>query len=491
MAHLRARFVFVIFLVVAMAALPPRTSAAEPATRPNIVFILADDLAWNDLGCCGHPWHDTPHLDRLAREGMRFTRGYASAPICSASRASLLTGKSPARLGFEFVTKDSPTPPAKHPLTPPDYTLELPLDEVTLAEALAAGGYTSCYLGKWHVSRHTGHYLGWSPTHGPRQQGFAEGDPDFGGHAYAETKGGDAAGQRLDVGDYGEDTLADRAAAYIRAPHDAPFFLYLAEYYVHLPFHRRAAWLEDKYRKRLPPDAAQDRAVYAAMVETLDHLVGRVLVAIDEAGLAERTLVVFTSDNGGHPEYAANGPLRGGKWNLYEGGIRAPWIARWPKHIAAGVTSDVPMVGYDLMPTLCAAAGVPPPAGVALDGVDLSPVMFGRATSVAERALVWHFPYYHPETKYEQAPPAIGVDDFAISKTEPQSAIRQGDFKLVHFYESDRDELYDLSLDASEQHDLSREQPARAAELRRALEDYLDKVQARRPTRRDSAAGQG
>ncbi len=465
-------------------------AASGSSVQPNIVFILADDLGWTDLRCYGSPWHDTPHLDRLAREGTRFTNGYAAAPICSASRAALLTGRSPARLGFEFVTK-LPTAkrPAGHPLVGPPYPLNLPLAEVTLGELLGGAGYATGYFGKWHVSEHHGGYLGWSPTHGPLQQGYAEGDQEFGLHPYGYVANPAAKSTRLPAGDFGRDPLTERAIAFLRARRSSPFFLHLAHYYVHDPIHSRAPWLVEKYAARLPAGADPRRAEYAAMIETLDHLVGQILHALDELGFAENTLVVFTSDNGGHPQYAANGPLRGSKWNVYEGGVRVPWIVRWPGRVPTGATSEAPFIGTDLLPTLAAVAGAKLPGGVTLDGRNVLPRWRGEPTAPAdrERAFVWHFPYYHPETGFAQARPTIGVDDFAISQTRPQSAIRAGEWVLLHFYEDDRDELYHLPSDASEQRDLAAREPARARELRRRLDDHLRAVGARLPTR--SAAG--
>ncbi|MDP3071913.1 MAG: sulfatase [Opitutaceae bacterium] len=464
-------------------------AGASPGfARPNIVFILADDLGWRDLRCYGSEWHDTPNLDRLAREGTRFTHGYAAAPICSASRVALLTGRSPARLGFEFVTKEpNAKPPDRHALTPPPYPLNLPLEEITLAEVLGPAGYTTGYFGKWHVSQHTGGYLGWSATHGPLQQGFVEGEQEFGSHPYGDAAlSPKARTAKLPAGDYGRDALTEKAVAFLRAHRsDAkPFYLHLAHYYVHTPIRSRAAWLVEKYAARLPAGTDLRRAVYGAMVETLDHLVGDLLRVLDELGLAHNTLVVFTSDNGGHPEFAANGPLRGSKWNVYEGGLRVPWIVRWPGHVPAGATSDVPFIGTDLLPTLAAAAGASLPRGVTLDGRNVLPLWTGTKPTAAEagRAFVWHFPYYHPETGYAQALAKIGVNDFAVSQTRPQSTLHAGDWKLVHFYEDDRDELYRLSADASEQTDLAVREPAVARDLRRRLDEELRIQGARFPT---------
>jgi arylsulfatase A-like enzyme len=457
------------------------TTAAGAVQRPNIVFILADDLGWRDLGSYGSEWHRTPNLDRLAREGMRFTQAYSPAPICSAARAAILTGKSPARLNFEFVTKQQPGAQAwTTPLQSPPYTLDLPLAERTVAEVLRDAGYSTGFFGKWHVSRHHGSYLKWSPTHGPLQQGFEAGDEEFGSHTYSYPKDEDVGFGDFKAGEFPRDALTDKAIAYLREKREQRFFLYLSHYYVHSPIHTRMRWLFDHYRTKLP----EERAAYAAMVETLDHEVGRLLAALDELGLAKNTLVVFASDNGGHPEYAANGPLRGSKWNLYEGGVRVPFIVRWPGRVAASKVNDGVIMTNDLYATFAAAGGGSTGASGEIDSVSLLPALEAKATAAADRALVWHFPYYHPEGEklFPAAKRDIGVNDFAVSQTRPHSAIRVGDYKLLRFYEDDREELYDVTKDMGEQRNLATEMPAKRKELRERLDAYLRGVNARLPT---------
>mgnify|MGYP000195990051 CR=1 FL=1 len=469
--------------------LPAATAVAASASspRPNVVFILADDLGWKDLRSDGHAWHETPHLDRLARQGTRFTRGYAAAPICSAARVALLTGRSPARLGFEFVTKE-PTakPPDRHALNVPPYPLNLDTREVTLGELLGGAGYATGYFGKWHVSQHNQGYLNWSTSHGPLQQGYAEGDQEFGSHAYGDAQRAPDEQGPLPRGEYGRDALTDKAIAFLRARRGEarPFYLHLSHYYVHTPIRTRAAWLVEKYAAKLPAGTDPRRATYGAMVEILDHLVGRLLTALDELGLAENTLVIFTSDNGGHPEFSTNAPLRGSKWNVYEGGVRVPWIVRWPGRVPAGASSDAPFIGTDLFPTLAAATRTALPGAVPLDGRNVLPLWEGRRPTPAEteREFVWHFPYYHPETGFAASRPSIGVEDFAVSQTFPQSSIRVGDWKLIHFYEDGRDELYQLSSDTSELRNRAAQEPARARDLRARLNAHLRSVGARLPT---------
>lgn len=475
-----------VLLVSFACVVPSAVAAAEP---PNIVFILADDLAWSDLGCYGNTVHETPNIDRLAEDGVRFTQAYAPAPICSASRAAILTGKTPARLNFEFVTKADPgRQQLDVPLQSPPFTLNLPLSEVTLGEALAEAGYATGFFGKWHVSRHHQGYLGWSPTHGPLQQGFVEGDGDFGSHPYAYRADRSLRDRPVAEREFPDDTLVAKAVDFVERHKGDRFFLYLSQYFVHDPVHSRCGWLIDKYRHRLPAGSRKVQASYAAMVETLDALVGRLLDTLERAGLAENTLVVLMSDNGGHPNYTSNAPLRGSKWNLYEGGIRIPLIARWPGRVEAGRECDAVVHGCDLFATFCDIAGTAPETAKR-DGVSLVPVLTGSLQKVARaQPLVWHFPYYHPEKRFHKALAEIGVSDFATSQTRPQSAVRSGDWKLLYFYEDDRVELYDLSTDLAEQHDLATSRPEIATRLQEELVGFLTRSQARMPV---SASGGG
>ncbi len=481
------RTFWLILFSLALCLLQSDQGVAAEAERPNILLILVDDLAWSDLACYGHDWHETPQIDRLAAEGMRFTDAYAAAPICSASRASLLTGKTPARLRFEFVTKNKPgrqKQRAGQRLRTPPYTLNLPLEETTIAEHLQDAGYQTAFFGKWHLNAHHRRYLGWSPTHGPRQQGFQTAVEDFGSHPYQYRGKGNKPPAITQPGQFARDSMTEKAAAFLKQKHARPWFLMVSHFYVHTPVETRHAWLLRKYERRISADAPnrERRVRYAAFVETLDHYVGELLAALDESGQREKTCVLFTSDNGGHPGYAANGPLRGSKWNLYEGGIRVPLIARYPGVVPAGSKNSTPVIGYDLLPTFASLADQPvDPAREELDGQDITPLLRG-GNSPAPRALYWHFPYYHPERGYADAPAEIGINDFVTSQTRPQSAIRLGNHKLVLHYENQRDELFDLSSDVGEQHDLSREQPNVADDLKQRLVSYLDRAHARRPT---------
>ncbi len=439
-------------------------SAEQP---PNIVFILADDLGNSGLGCYGNTYHETPNLDRLAADGMRFTEAYSPAPICSASRIAFLTGRSPARLNFEFVTKRrKDKPPTDTTLAQPPFTYDLPLSEISLAEALGPAGYTTGFFGKWHVNEHYKRYLGYSPTHGPEQQGFGQAAEDRGSHPYnyKDRKFGD-----FPEGELPEDALTQGAVDFLKSHRNERFFLYVSHYYVHDPVHTKCRWLHEKYEKKLDTESPWHNPTYGAFVETLDTYVGQVLDAIDQLGLRDNTVVIFTSDNGAHPGFTSNYPLRGNKWNLYEGGIRVPMMVRWPGVVEPGSTCDEPVIGTDLMPTLCEIGGTQPPDRP-LDGTSIVPLLHEKP--IDRDTLVWHFPYYHPPQGYEG--------------TTPQSAIRQGDQKLLYFYEEDRTELYDLSKDPDEQHDLSRSDPERTKAIRQALSDWLENAGARYPTERDT-----
>lgn len=459
--------------------------------RPNILLILVDDFAESDLGSAPGSLHETPHIDQLIQSGLRFTHGYASAPICSASRAALLTGKTTARLQFEFVTKsedggqDLPTP-----LQAPRYPTNLSLAEVTIAERLSEAGYRTGYFGKWHLNQHYQRYLGWSPTHGPQQQGFETAVENFGSHPYSywSDKSQRSFGPFKD-GQFPRDRVTELAMQFLdnRSKSDQPFFLMVSHFFVHTPVHTQCRWLYDKYAAKLPegiPNRTK-RIQYAAFIETMDRYVGQLLSKLDELGLNDNTIVVFTSDNGGHPEYASNAPFRGSKWNLYEGGVRVPFVVRWPQHLPPGQKSTVPVVGYDLLPTLCAAAGVTD----VLEDVDGQDIIKLLADPVAanDREIVWHFPFYHPETGYQSAKPEIGYADFRVSQTHPHSAIRKASHKLLYFYESADAELYSFDASSLESNERSATDPETAAMLQARLLDYLQSVNARRPIRKDQS----
>lgn len=447
-------FLLVILITIA------GSSISSEKSKPNVLIIYADDLGWSDIGCYGNIRNETPNLDKFASQGLRFTNAYAGAPICSASRASIMTGKSPARLNFEFVSTEGKT--LDKPLLPPERTMELPLNEITLAEIAQKAGYTTAMFGKWHIARHNGKYLKWSDTHGPLQQGFEYGSDDYGSHPYnPENK----KMVYLDEGQYPVDSLLVKTIDFLRdqEQNEKPFFLFYSNYYVHTPVVPNNSWLIEKYKRQMP-DATTDQIKYAVFVETLDYYCGQLLQALNDFGLDENTLVIFTSDNGGHPKFTDNFPLRGNKWNLYEGGIREPFIVRWPGHARIGETNE-PLIQWDIMPTLCELMGQNVPDKV--DGESFLPLLNSPVATMKREMIYWHFPYYHPAESYEG--------------TKPCSAIRAGKYKLIYFYEDDSSELYNLESDVSETNDLSMQMPEMTRQLKENLLNLLKEANARFP----------
>jgi len=406
-------------------------------TRPNIVFILADDLGINDLGVYGRRDHRTPNLDRFAAEGLRFTTAYASLPICSPSRAALMTGRAPARLHITTFLPgriDTRSQMVLHP----NIRQELPLEETTLAERLHDAGYATAMIGKWHLG-------GQGFT--PKEQGF---DVYFPGQATtkpSETEGGK-----------GEYELTREAERFIDANRDRPFFLYLAHNNPHIPFAAQQK-LVDENRAAFEP-------AYAATVQTLDDTVGRVLAHLDSAGLRERTIVVFTSDNGGlhvpegpHARVTHNTPFRAGKGFVYEGGLRVPLIVRGPGVLKKRVI-DASFVNMDWMPTLLDLAGLPAPRD--LDGRSQAGLL--RAGRSSDRTLYWHIPHYTNQG------------------SRPSGAVRDGKWKLVERYDDGKVELFDLSTDVAEARDLAAAQPAVARALQTKLREWRRSVGAQENT---------
>ncbi len=454
-------------LAVLLAATPAARCAADapPPAKPNVVFILADDLGYMDIGA-NNPktFYETPNIDSLAARGMRFTQGYAACPVCSPTRASIMTGKYPVRTG---ITDYIPGMRNAKLRSAPN-ALQLALEEVTLAEALRAGGYTNFFAGKWHLG---------AGEFSPNAQGFGPGLTGSGQFYYPP---GDVPPPSPPADPKSTDRIADAAVRFIAANRDRPFFAYLPFLAVHIPVGARADLVE-KYRRKqaaAQPDAwgtergsrvrlVQNHAAYAAMLEQLDAAVGRVLAALDRAGLAERTVVIFMSDNGGlstaegHP--TSNLPLRAGKGWLYEGGIREPWIVRAPGVTRPGSVCETPVVSTDFYPTLLDLAGLPLNPAQHRDGVSLLSLLKGGSLQRGA-PLFWHYPHY-------------GNQGGA-----PGGAVRDGDWKLIEWYEDGRTELFNLREDPGETKDLAAAQPARAKELRARLAAWRSDVRALMPT---------
>ena len=454
--------------------------AASNARRPNFVFFLIDDLGWTDLGCYGSTYCETPHIDRLAAQGMRFTDAYAACAVCSPTRASILTGKYPARL---HITRAIPIEGHRVrggvPLVAPRYVKNLPLEEVTIAEALKEAGYATAHIGKWHCC--------WEKEFFPEHQGF---DLNVGGNGMGNPgnyfypyNGSWKMHPETPVvrwntlpdgkpGEYLTDRLTDEAEKFIDAcaKRQQPFFLYFPHYAVHSPIQAKGE-LVDRYRRKKAAGGHRSPA-YAAMVHSVDESVGRVMRKLRELKLDGNTIVVFYSDNGGvsRPGVASNAPLRGGKVEYYEGGIRVPLIVRRPGAVEAGSTCPAPVTSTDFYPTMLAMAGLPPRPEQHRDGLSLVPLL-RQAGGVKREAIFWHYPHYNDRL-------ARGDPKRAI---RPCSAVRAGNHKLIEFLEDGRCELYDLAEDIGEKNDLSSKLPDRAAELKKLLAEWRKQVGAQMP----------
>ena len=439
-----------------------RNSSPSDRRKPNLVFILIDDLGWVDTGCYGSEFYKTPNIDRLAAQGMKFTNGYASSPVCSPTRASLMTGKYPARLHLTGHTGSfRPSPSLK--LITPTFAKRLSHDEVVIANALKPAGYTSAIFGKWD--------LGEKPYF-PEDHGFdlsfgAMGGGMVNSHFYPWDPNWKVKGKE---GEYLADRLTQEAESFIERNKMRPFFLYLSHYCVHVP-HEAKKEIIAKYQAKAKPDRAQHNAVYAAMVESIDDSVGRIMQKLDKTGLADCTVIFFTSDNGGlhvpdagYSAATSNAPLREGKGYLYEGGIREPLIVRWPGAVKPGSVCKVPASSIDFYPTMLELAGVKPRPEQAIDGESLVPALKHEG-HLRRDALYWHYPHYSPQGG------------------KPSSAMRIGDYKLLRFYEDDHLELYNLKDDIGEKHDLAEKMPEKAAIFRNKLDDWLKSVNAQMPTR--------
>jgi arylsulfatase A-like enzyme len=474
---------------------------AAENSRPNIIVILADDLGWADLSSYGSTFHESPNLDKLATQGMRFTQAYSSSPYCSPSRAAIMTGRHPARLK---ITDYIPSNGKSGKLLPAEMKMEMPLEEVTMAEVLRDAGYATWHVGKWHLGdlgyypedqgfqvNVAGNHSGATPSFfwpfgdkegvtvarpGARDQGKGyHGTPVPGLHA---------GGQK---GEHLCDRLTSEAMKLIGQRKQAqPFFLYLPFYDVHTPIMAKPE-LVKKYEAKaarlgLPPvpktprftednrahggieakmPETQVNPIYAAMIETMDANVGRLMAKLDELGIADNTLILFTSDNGGH-NVTSNRPLRGGKGWLYEGGVREPWIVKWPGVTKPGSTCDVPVMNTDILPTVLEACGLPAKPDLHKDGVSFASLLRGDTKPVHD-ALFWHFPHY------------------GNHGSGPCSSVRVGEWKLIHWIEDDSVELFNLATDPAEKTDVAAQQPERAKELRTRLDAWRKETDANMP----------
>jgi len=449
-----------LFLVTVTAWVNPglcqQTKAVE---RPNVVMLLADDLGWTGLGCFGSDYYETPHLDKLAESGIKFTAAYAACTVCSPTRASIMTGMYPARLRLTDFIAGQNRPFAKMKI--PNWTKGLESHHTTLAELMQTHGYRTAHVGKWHLSGRGDLANGTQPT----DHGF-----DVTYSRPAGTKGYFLKkGSRSESGThYLTDVLTDKACQFIRESKSDPFFLYFAYNVPHTPIQGRQDLVE-YFQSKTDPSAIHRNPTYAAMVASLDQSVGRLLTQLAEHDLVENTIIIFTSDNGGltqrygkHDGFTENLPLRRGKGSAYEGGVRVPAIVRWPGVTRPGQVCDEPIMTTDYFPTILEMTSMEV-VDAGIDGRSLVPLL-KNVNATLDRNLYWHYPHYH-----------AGGDG-------PYSAVRSGKYRLIEFHEDRSVRLYDLENDIGEQTDLATVMSERAADLQRDLHRWRDSIQAQMPT---------
>ena len=436
-----------LFFAVLLTWLLVSPAAATAAERPNIVFFLIDDMGWPDLASYGHRFHETPVIDRLAREGMRFTDFYAATPVCSSTRSTIQSGQYSARTAITDFIPGHWRPFERLIVPPIEHDLQTGIR--TPAHLLGAAGYATGYFGKWHLGKDP-HAWGYQTTEQQLGQEFQEWRP---------TRG--AGPKRIDL-------LTDAAIWFIEQNQQQSFFLTVSHHAVHIPLEARKGRIE-KYENKPKPQSGVNHPVYAAMIEDLDASVGRILDRLEALGLSENTVVVFTSDNGGLRQIytgageivSTNAPLRGEKGTLYEGGIRVPLIVRWPGVVQPGSLCDEPSTTADLLPTFCDIAGVELPEQP-IDGISLVPVLRNASATLDRDAIYFHYPHYH--------------------HSRPAGALRAGAWKLIEFFGTGELELYNLDNDPGEENNLADARPEVAEKLQAQLTDWRDRVGARMPT---------
>ena len=431
-----------------------------PEKKPNFVFIIIDDLGWRDIGLMGRArglgqprlYYETPNIDKLAGQGVVFTSAYSNAPNCAPTRACLMSGQYTPRHGVYTVGTSERGKANMRKLIPTPNKTTLDPKVVTIAEALKPGGYTSACIGKWQ--------LGTEKPCRPEDQGFDV--------VYARSRRSHFTAD----GEYLTDRLTDESTKFIEANKNRPFFLYLAHHAVHTPIQAKKELIE-KYKKK-KPSGGHNNPAYAAMIESVDQSVGKVVDKLDELGLTDNTAVFFFSDNGGHANMTSMAPLRGSKGTLYEGGIRVPLTIRWPGKARPRSVCDAPVIGIDFYPTILEMAGAPRPTGHVLDGMSIVPLLKGKG-KFKRNAIFWHFPAYLEPYNEKQRP----------WRTTPAGVVRQWDFKLIEFFEDAKLELYNLKNDIGEKNNLAEKMPDKAKELHQLLVDWRKSVGAPVPTEKN------
>lgn len=437
---------------------------------PNIIFIMADDLGWTDLACFGSKYYETPNIDKLASQGMRLT-SHHHCQNCQPTRAALMTGQYAARTGVYTVGGIDRFDWSMRPLRPVDNVVKLPLEKTTLAQVMKSAGYATGMFGKWH--------LGTEGAYHPGKRGFDEAIESSGKHFDFNT----IPKTPYPEGEYLADFLTKRAVDFITRHKDAPFFLYLPHFGVHSPYQAKKQLIA-KFEGK-PAAGGHHDPVYAAMIASVDESVGRVMAVLDELRLADNTVLIFTSDNGGVGGYTREGikkggdttdnaPLRSGKGSLYEGGTRVPFIVRWPGVTQAGSSCETPTIHVDMLPTLAEIAKAAPPENQPLDGESLVPLFRDPAARLQRAAIYQHFPGY------------LGAGDNTW-RTTPVSLTQAGEWKLMEFLEDGRLELYNLKNDIGESKNLAASMPEKAAELRAQLQAWREAVKAPMPSQNTPA----
>lgn len=441
----------------------PNEVPQETVDTPyNVVVFLIDDLGWTDLGCFGSDLYETPNIDRLAEEGIIFTNAYAACTVCSPTRAAMMTGKYPARLNITDWIAGHVNEFGK--LQVPDWTKYLSTEEITIAEIAKASGYVTASVGKWHLGDDEAYY--------PQNQGFDlnvagyyRGQPPS--YFYPYVRGQDTL-PYLEGGEEGEyltDRLTTEASRFIRDHAKDPFFLYFPHYAVHTPIQGKDS-LTEHYQQKIESGMQHTNAEYAAMIQSTDESVGRIMQLLDSLNLRDNTLVVFTSDNGGLElrNITQNDPLRAGKGSAYEGGVRVPMIIRWPEADSKIRVLEEPVITMDVFATVANVLGTGGASDYYQDGANLIPLLEGETELLEREALFWHYPHYHP------------------GGASPYSAVRQDNYRLIEFLEDNHLELYDLEEDIGEQHDLITELPEIGEEMYNLLEAWRAEVEAQIPT---------
>ncbi len=469
------RCLSILFLVLGVGL----ASAAEKQVRPNFLFLLVDDLGWTDFGSFGSDLYETPNIDQLAKEGMKFTHAYAACTVCSPSRAAVLTGKYPARLHLtDFIAGH---PFVNTPLTIPEWTKYLKHEEVTLAEALKPAGYKSASVGKWHLCPRDGTP---QPEFWPETHGF---DVNIGGNQHGAPgsyfwpygRGKDKKANRVvnlpeggKEGEYLTDRLTNEAIKLLTKWKDDPFFIYMPYYTVHTPIEAKKEYAED-FAKKVKKGGRHTNPDYAAMVRSLDESVGRLMAHLDELGISDNTVIFITGDNGGlinnpgNPKrITTNKPLRNGKGSIYDGGVRVPGIIKWPGVTRAGTVSEEPIISMDYYPTILEIAGVTGDAkhNRNVDGKSLVPLLRGDSWRLARETIYWHYPHYHS---------AGGI---------PHTAVRWRDWKAIEDHATRKVQLFNLANDPGETKDLAGIEPKKASQMQKMIQNWRRSVNAQMPT---------